>query len=351
MKVPRFYTTDLEKKAVHKLRNLASFFLILFCYPAPPGTTLVQVSADTTGIIIVRNQQRIKATLDTSFTGTPAEKGVPQNPSPMVERTRLHERVEKQQVPGMRFGLSLGELFVPAEVHVEDSLPLIVHFHGAPWLVQYSLVKSGRRAALLTIQIGAGSGVYRRAFENPERFDSLLAEARAKLSRATDHEVRWSNIALTAWSAGYGAIREILSGTRDYDRVSTVLLLDGLHTDYLAGWEPEASYRPVKINADQLAVFLRLAQDAVAGKKTFWVLHSEIFPGTFSSTTETADYLLEQLGLKRTPVLRWGPVGMQQLSEASKGGLRVLGFAGNSAPDHLDFIHGFWKWLEEIPLE
>jgi vacuolar-type H+-ATPase subunit H len=53
----------------------------------------------------------------------------------------------------------------------------------------------------------------------------------------------------------------------------------------------------------------------VAGRKQMIVTHSEIFPGTFASTTETADWLLHALGLRRTPVLRWGPRGMQQLSE------------------------------------
>jgi hypothetical protein len=69
------------------------------------------------------------------------------------------------------------------------------------------------------------------------------------------------------------------------------------------------------------------------------VTHSEVFPGTFASTTETADYLLRAIGLKRTAVLEWGPVGMQQTSEARAGSFTLLGFAGNSAPDHVDHLH------------
>ena len=51
------------------------------------------------------------------------------------------------------------------------------------------------------------------------------------------------------------------------------------------------------------------------------------------------DIMLERLGLRRTPILRWGPVGMQQTAEVRAGALLVLGFAGNSAPDHLDHAH------------
>lgn len=85
-----------------------------------------------------------------------------------------------------------------------------------------------------------------------------------------------------------------------------------------------------------LEPFLNYARAAAAGRQRFVFTHSEIFPGTFSSTTETADCLIRELGLERTPVLRWGPRGMQQLSEVHSGALLILGFAGNSAPDHVD---------------
>ena len=89
----------------------------------------------------------------------------------------------------------------------------------------------------------------------------------------------------------------------------------------------------------------------MAGRKRLIVTHSEIFPGTYASTTETADYLLTQLGLKRRAVLKWGPMGMQQLSEARAGKFRILGYAGNSAPDHVDQLHSLpvlLKWLREL---
>lgn len=92
------------------------------------------------------------------------------------------------------------------------------------------------------------------------------------------------------------------------------------------------------------APFLRFAKRAAGGEKTFVVTHSEVFPGTFASTTETSDYLIERLDLTRTPVLRWGPAGMHQLSEA-RSEFVVLCFAGNSAPDHVDHLHGMGEFL------
>ena len=58
----------------------------------------------------------------------------PQNPSPMVEHTRAHERVAKSQPAGDRHELPLGTLFIPAALSGESRLPLVIHFHGSDWL-------------------------------------------------------------------------------------------------------------------------------------------------------------------------------------------------------------------------
>src|SRR5205085_4868761 len=133
-------------------------------------------------------------------------------------------------------------------------------------------------------------------------------------------------------------VRAILRDPRHFARVDAVLLLDGMHTSYVP--EGRVLADSGALDSRNLETFVQFARAALRGEKRFLVTHSEIFPGTFASTTETADYLLHSLGLKRTPVLRWGPRGMQQLSEAGAGNFELLGFAGNSAPDHIDQLHG-----------
>jgi hypothetical protein len=130
-----------------------------------------------------------------------------------------------------------------------------------------------------------------------------------------------------------------------YARVDAALILDGIHTDYTDG---KPGPLESKIGTEKLEIWLQLGRDAVAGKKRAIVTHSEVFPGTFASTTETADYLLEQLHLTRRAVLRWGPMGLQQLSEAHAGKFQLIGYAGNSAPDHVDQLHSlpeYLRWL------
>lgn len=258
-----------------------------------------------------------------------------QNPSPMVEHTRAHPRLKQESPNGRREKLELGTLFLPAKLKLKSRVPLFLHFHGGTWLPEVAATKAGN-TAVLSIQIGAGSGAYAKPFTDLTLFSRLIAEAEAKAG------VKFSPISLTAWSAGYGAVREILKTPEPYARVDRVLLIDGLHTGYVGGKPgPQES----QLETENLEIFLKFARDAVAGRKQMIITHSEIFPGTFASTTETADWLLGQLGLKRKAVVKWGPMQTQQLSEARAGKFLLIGYAGNSAPDHVDQLHSLPEYL------
>jgi len=261
-----------------------------------------------------------------------------QNPSPMVEFTRAHTRVQKTERPGRRVTLSLGTLFIPPGAERARTIPLVVHFHGSSWLAEWSASRAYPKAAVLSVNLGAGSGVYSRAFADPKTFEKLLDEA--ALAIRASNAPTLDPVILSGFSAGYGAIREILKSKLNWQQIRAVILIDGLHTSYQTGSTPGP------LETESLEPFLEFAREAVAGRKRMVITHSEIFPGTFASTTETNDYLISALGLKRTPVMKWGPGGMQQLSEVRSGGFHVLGFAGNSAPDHIDQLHGMQHWLK-----
>jgi hypothetical protein len=129
-------------------------------------------------------------------------------------------------------------------------------------------------------------------------------------------------------------------------RVSGVLLIDGMHTSYV----PEGSVLASggTLDTSNLVALTAFARAAVHGEKRMLVTHSEIFPGTFASTTETADWMLAALPVTRRAVLRWGPRGMQQLSEAHAGRFTLYGYAGNTAPDHVDQLHALPELLKQL---
>ncbi|MGH9799361.1 MAG: hypothetical protein ACRD82_03275, partial [Blastocatellia bacterium] len=221
-----------------------------------------------------------------------------QNPSPMVEHTRAHPRLKQETPAGRREKLELGTLFIPAKLKLKSPVPLFIHFHGGTWLPEVATAQTGK-SAVISIQIGAGSSAYARPFGDAQLFTRLIVEAESKAN------VKFSPVSLTSWSAGYGAVREILKVPEHYARVDQVLLIDGLHTGYVGGKPGTGKAQESELETDNLEIFLKFARDAVAGRKRMIVTHSEIFPGTFASTTETADWLIAQLGqLGQTEVTR-----------------------------------------------
>jgi hypothetical protein len=278
----------------------------------------------------------------------PAPPAAAQNPSPMVEATRAHERLAQRELPGTTRsfagpGGKAVELFVPDRARTRDTIDLVIHFHGAAWVAEQAVAGLAVPSLAAVVNLGAGSGVYDRTFSDPTAFDSLLAAVTRESSAAAGRATHLGRITLVGFSAGHGAVRAILREARHRDRIGAVLLLDGMHTSYLP--DGMALAAGGALDTTNLVAFADFARAAVRGEKRFVVTHSEIFPGTFASTTETADWLLRSLGLRRTPVLRWGPRGMQQLSEVHAGRFELLGFAGNAGPDHIDQLHAMPELL------
>jgi hypothetical protein len=257
-----------------------------------------------------------------------------QNPSPMVEHTRAHPRLKEVSPPGRREKLELGELFIPKGLRPNT---LLVFFHGGTWLPEYAGARN--RMAVLAVQAGSGSASYARLFTDETRFPALIKEAEAQAG------LRFSRVILGGWSAGCGAVRQILRAPDAYARAAAVVLIDGIHTDYENG---RSGPLESQLSPDNLEIWEKYFQDAMKGRKRAVVTHSEIFPGTFASTTETADYLVRTLDLKERAVVKWGPMKTQQLSEVKTGKLLIMGFAGNSAPDHVDQLHSLPAYLKML---
>jgi hypothetical protein len=276
---------------------------------------------------------------------------LPQNPSPMQEHTRRHERLVQREDVGVHVSIEgvlpkSVDVFIPQRVLNTASAPLVLHFMGATWLPQRAVASIDRPAIIAATNLGAGSSVYSRPFAaDTLLYERLVDTLRARIAQVTGAP-RIEGIYLTGFSAGYGAIREILRRPANFAQVDGVLLMDGIHTGYIPDRKLLADSGA--LDTTGLGPFAEYARLAVAGSKRFVITHSEIFPGTFASTTECTDWLLATLGIRRVPVLEWGPMGMQLLSRTINGRFEVLGFAGNSGPDHIDQFHGMAAFVGRL---
>lgn len=276
---------------------------------------------------------------------------LPAQRSPMQESVRLHARLAPAPLAGDSLPLVLpgggrGTLFVPRSQARRDRQHLLVHFHGAPWLVRQAAASQKPGMTVVTFALGAGSGVYDRSFRESGAMDSVMAQVQRGLDSLAGRAVHIERVVLSGFSAGHGAIRVILRDSSWAARVHAVLLLDGMHTSYVP--EGQALADGGTLDSLNLLSLTAYARRAVNGQARMLVTHSEIFPGTYASTTETAQWMLQSLDLHAKPVLVWGPRGMQQLSDTRAGRLRVMGFAGTSAPDHIDHLHAMPEMLRTL---
>ncbi|WP_437297564.1 hypothetical protein [Sorangium sp. So ce426] len=241
-----------------------------------------------------------------------------------------------------------GVLFTPDTFRpTGSSYDLLLHFHGNTQLVRESAEVAGLNAAVAVINLGIGSGAYEDFYATPGVYESLLADIDRALAQRGLPTPRLRRVALSSWSAGYGAVAKILELRRGAEPLDAILVTDGIH----CGFVPE---QPSGLNRLQLASFARAAQRAASEELLFTITHSEIDPITYASSTATASYLLDAAAgrhVERSPAsdapphLRLraaeGAVSkklekqMIPTTEASVGELHVRGFRGNTPEHHM----------------
>lgn len=248
---------------------------------------------------------------------------------------------EPERPPGRRVELMHGELFVPAGYEAgEDGVHLVLHLHGAAWAAERNLVRSGERAVLVTVVLQGLSAVYAELFGKPETLPAILDEARAKLGDlSVADQPQIGRLTVTSFSAGFGGVREMLKSQEAYDRIDALVMADSIHAGFVGAPEER------RVNPEHMQPFVRFAKDAAEGRKTLVISHSAIEPPTYASTTETADYIINEVGGERTKVDEQWAEGLRCTSQYQRGSLSIYGFAGETGPDHMRHLHELWRLM------
>lgn len=241
--------------------------------------------------------------------------------------------------------ISGGLLIIPPAFRSPDGVyDLVIHFHGNTELVEESYRVAGLDAVVLTLNLGVGSGVYEDRFANPMVLPEVLGRVQAAMEKRGLAEARLGRLALSAWSAGYGAVLKVLEQPALAAGVDAVILLDGLHIGYQPG--------STELALEKLTPFVRFAEEAVAGRKLFSITHSNIRPmTTYAGAGETTDALLRAVGVAREPggeapsmpslssiegvIAKKKLLSLTPESRASRGGLFVRGYEGELPEHHM----------------
>jgi hypothetical protein len=225
----------------------------------------------------------------------------------------------------------MGRIAIPQKGgHTKDfGYDVIVHFHGLN-AMRMTLTQVARGVTFAGVDLGIASGAYSEPFTSPELWPALKRSIESALKAQSGNErAHIRHLALSAWSAGYGAVNEILK--RDMGGIDAVILLDGLH----AAWDPKHRNHLSgdDVTPGPIAPTLEFARRALAGEKIFIFSHSEVDPVTYPSTRLTADMFMRELGLKwhatnKVPD-RFGLYGT-----VDTRGVHIWSYRGNDKPAH-----------------
>ncbi len=268
------------------------------------------------------------------------EKEEPPAPAPRKRRKTPRKARKKWVSPGV--------LFVPRTFEIVDGkFDLILFFHGNPDIVSEAVPQAGINALVHVTNLGLGSRPYQSKYLVPNSMLELVGRIERALPKVgLPAGLKARRVALAAWSAGYGALHSMLSFEPQRERVDAILMLDGIH----GGFRPNTKRG---VDPSTIGPFAKFAARAIANEKLMVITHSAILTHEYSSTTESADALLEELEMTRMEVdedtspprvkfkaavnafpvakRRW----LRARSEAHAGNFHIYGYAGTTKEDHI----------------
>ena len=262
-------------------------------------------------------------------------------PRPIAPPAQIPGEVVEVPDGDIRFTLYFPPAYRPSAGHET----LAVHFHGPPWFAIEEHRRRGLAGPLIAFSNGEGSSRYRAPFLDRARFGRWIGLAEAAIRRRGGTG-KIGRVDVSSFSAGYGAVREIVKEPGYRAIIHRIVLADSMY----AGWEPlypgAKSRRPARGDVDPWREFVRLA---AAGKKEFVLTHSQVPTDTYANSVACARWVCGMVGTKPTVVDPVGDPNYPLLTRCDIGGFHVWGYGGTDAGAHIVHarrIADIWRALD-----
>lgn len=238
-------------------------------------------------------------------------------------------------------------LYIPPNWSVTSQVTLTIHFHGAAWFAIDEHRARGLKEPLLAVYAGEGSSVYRKAFEDSDAWPRVLSHVLAELNAPPDATIE--RVDVTSFSAGYGAVRELLRQEEPPKVIRRILLADSMYASYTS----DSDHTPLE---SQITPYVDFAKSAMLGKKGFVITCSLVPTEGYADTASCAKALVAAVGgsFRRPP---FSPDMLNKLypdypllTVFDKGGFHVWRYRGSDAMAHMthprhiaDIWRAAWK--------
>ena len=203
-------------------------------------------------------------------------------------------------------------------------------------------------AVFVSCGFGIGSGPYASAFADPTLFGRMLDSLSKDIGAIAHHPgAKPGHVGLASWSAGFAAVGKILGVARYYDRIDAVVLMDSLHSQYLAPNPHTAAQGAERVDLTMIEPLVRFARDASTGAgKTMVMSHSSIIPPDYASSAEATAALLGAIGVASHETDATNERGIHMYYRADAGQLHVQGFRGKGPREHFAHLYLIGEHLQ-----
>jgi hypothetical protein len=242
------------------------------------------------------------------------------------------------------------QLFIPDNfVQTGSSADVIFHFHGDPATFHNNVWWSKRNLIQVTVNYDGLSSAYQTPFSNTALFQTLMDDALAKARAQNDipDNLSWRKVVVSSFSAGYGAVREILKQPSYFNRIDSLLAADSLYASY-------ANY-PTDVTPldSQMTNYRAYALAAKNGTKTFIYSHSQVPTGGAGGYCSTVDCANDLLAWISATALADNSKGLGTLDfyrRADSGNFHLHGALGTDGDAHLEQLRYIGQFLQELPV-
>ena len=253
---------------------------------------------------------------------------------------------DKRDVPGTKFAITEGEVYIPSFYKPGKTIDVVVWFLGAPWVVEQEFYDAHKNAILFV----ASPQTLHDNFPGPQFFRNLLGNLELGLKKKgvipEKGDTPIGKICLASFSNGYSAVRQVLTFPDVTEHVTDVVLCDSLYATRIAGANSE-------LDDLQMAPFLDYAKRAAAGEKNFFF--SQLYPPEEqyrgNTTTQTAAYLIAHVGAKKVTCNEKTSRGTPIVYRAEMNGFHVFGYSGMTNQDHFEHLFSMHDLMKQTSLD
>lgn len=218
----------------------------------------------------------------------------------------------------------------------DGGVNIIVNYRGVsgdPKLVSKNF--SGANAVIVTLEASGpkdknkGSALLQQQFGDVNKLNEIVSTIINYLQKQfPDKKIHKKSLVISGFSGGGSVVANMVANRNKIPGgIDGVVINDGLHVD---------------INDPRMKAIVDYAKEAQHDKnKKFKIIHTAIKP-SYTSTTQTADYIINQLGLQRQPIKdpkEFESYGFSPKSEVKDGGLEIVQMFGGDdakAPYYVD---------------